>query len=65
MENEDGTLGNGDGARHDDRVSALYIAVTASASETVFVPSNLNQSVSADIYTTEFEQPTLATLTEH
>jgi len=62
VENEDGTLGNGEGARHDDRVSALYIAVTASTTDGPFIPSNLNHQSPTDIYTTEFETPTYAGL---
>ena len=55
VENEDGTLGNGGGASHDDRVMALMIAVVASWGEGPVQPSYTQGSSAPDIYTTEFD----------
>lgn len=54
-ENEEGILGNSGGARHDDTVMALAIAVTASISEGPVIPSSAQHHFTPDIYTSELE----------
>lgn len=54
-ENEQGILGNGGAAQHDDTVMALAIAITATMSEGPVNPTSAQQHYSPDIYTSELE----------